>query len=67
MDYASRFDQLVKVEPIDSNELEKLMLKLIEDTNRREHAKVNLWKVELSLSIYSINIRQLFFNGALGS
>ena len=41
MDYASRFDQLVKVEPIDSNELEKLMLKLIEDTNRREHAKVN--------------------------
>ena len=41
MDYASCFDQLVKVEPIDSNELEKLMLKLIEDASRREHAKVS--------------------------
>jgi len=50
MDYASRFDQLVKVEPIDSNELEKLMLKLIEDTNRREHAKTVLSRVTAGTS-----------------
>ena len=48
MDFGSAFDQLVKVEPIDSNEVAALMTKVMASAERIQHTRTLLTKVSFA-------------------